>query len=106
MVLGLLIPAVILGLLALLVTRGVERLLPETLGGIALTALVSCGLMWLLSALLFAVWYLLQAPGAAALIGSGARHFGLLGLKAALVWGPVVALTVSTAGRRWKTNTW
>ncbi|MBP0484353.1 hypothetical protein [Sagittula salina] len=107
MIAGLLIPAAALGALAILVTRGVERVMPETLAGLVLTALVGALLMWLLSAGFFALWYALKAPGAAWLIGqTGAHHFMLLGAQAALIWGPVLVLTVSTAPRRWRTNTW
>ena len=93
---------------AVLVTRLVERCAPESVAGIAGTALVSALAMWLLSSGGFALLYLWQDARIAGLIGAGqgAGHFLRLGAKAALIWGPLVAITVATAPRRWKTATW
>ena len=81
MILGLLIPTAILIALAVFVTRGVERLMPETIPGIAAAALLSALALVGLSACLFAVLYLLETPSAARLIGQrgGVLHFLLLG---------------------------
>ncbi|MGR3369401.1 MAG: hypothetical protein ACU0CC_11885 [Sagittula sp.] len=108
MILGLLIPTAILIALAVFVTRGVERLMPETIPGIAAAALLSALALVGLSACLFAVLYLLETPSAARLIGQrgGVLHFLLLGVQAGLVWGPIVLLVSVTAPRRWRTNVW
>lgn len=107
MITGLLLPTLILVALTFAVARMVERFMPETLPGLALQAVISALLLWVLSSLLFAILYTLEAPGAVWLIQSGGwRHFMMLGAQAALVWGPVLALVVSTAPRRWTTAVW
>lgn len=108
MITDLLIPTAILIALAVFVTRGVERLMPETVPGIAATALVSAVALVGLSACLFAVLYLLETPAAARLIGQtgSVLHFLLLGVQAGLVWGPILLLVSVTAPRRWRSNVW
>jgi len=108
MVSSLLIPTVVLMGLAVLVTRLVERVMPETMLGLALTALVASGVLWALAGGLFGWLYLSRAPELAPILGagSGLRHLAGLGAKAALIWLPLVLITVATAPRRWKTNVW
>lgn len=110
MLIALGLPVLVLMIAAVLVTRAVERVVPEHLGGLVAAAVLSSVVLWGLSAAGFALLYQLQGAPLAALIGTsaeaGARHFALLGAKAALIWGPLVALTVATAPRRWKTAVW
>lgn len=89
------------------VARGVEALLPEGVPWLITQAVVSALMLWALSALLFAGLYMLEAPQAAKLIGTGGwGRFAALGLKAGLVWAPILILVVSTAPSRWKTAVW
>ena len=108
MLTGLALPVLILMAAAILVTRIVERIMPESMAGIAATFVASLILLWLLSALLFAALYAWQGVTLAAMFGpsQGWRHFLWLGAKSALVWGPVMALVVVTSPRRWKSATW
>ncbi|MBV2359576.1 hypothetical protein KUH32_07310 [Thalassococcus sp. CAU 1522] len=104
------LPTLVLMALALAVPRLGERLVPETLVGLVALGIGSAIMLWLLSAAGFALSYLWRSPEVADLLGvlpgSGARHFLVLGLKAGLIWGPVLILAVSTAPRRWKTERW
>lgn len=108
MLIGLGAPVLILMALALLTTRLVEKVAPETLAGLVILGLVSALLLWPLSAGVFAALYVFRGVETAALLGTagGLHHFLTLGAKAALVWAPIVLLVVTTAPRRWKTNTW
>ncbi|WGW04432.1 hypothetical protein [Tropicibacter oceani] len=108
MLLGLALPVVILLILSVLVTRGVEALMPESMAGIVATLIVSALLMWGIAAGLFAGLYLWRGVTVAAVFGApeGWRHFLWLGGRAALIWAPLVLLVVVTAPRRWKETVW
>lgn len=110
MILSLALPAVLLIAAAILVPRGLEPLVPESPGGLVALAGLSALLLWAVSGLGFVLLYHLRGATVALLTGDNAapafRHFAALGLKAALIWAPVLVLSVSTAPRRWKTATW
>ncbi|MBS0125780.1 hypothetical protein [Thetidibacter halocola] len=108
MIVALLVPSLILIALAILLTRAIERMMPETVPGMVLTGIVASILMWLLSGAMFGWFYLLREAQVAPMLGTGRgmRHLAALGGKAALIWLPIVLITVATAPRRWKTNTW
>lgn len=108
MVLSLALPTLVLMAAAILVARGFEAVLPETIPGMVACALLSALVLWLLSAAGFGLLYLWQDARYAVLFGDGRsyRHLAALGAKAALIWAPLVALTVVTAPQRWKTATW
>ncbi len=110
MVVELLLPILAIILMTVLITRVVEALMPETIAGILVTALVAALLVWGAAALGFAGLYLLESPRFAALLGdapgASAQFFLNLGAKAGLIWGPILALVIVTAPRRWTTNTW
>lgn len=104
------IPAVFLGFAAILVPRRIERYVPETVGGLVFLTLLSSIALLLISAVGFSALYQVENPELTErLLRSGANGFGhfiSLGAKAGLIWGPILALVVSTAPRRWQTNTW
>lgn len=110
MILNLLLPALGLMVLSLAVTRGVEAVMPESLRGLAAIALVSALLVWVLTAAGFALLYLMEDSRVLALMSeapsASVGHFLGLAARAALIWAPVLLLTVSTAPRRWKTAVW
>ena len=107
MLVSLALPVLTLMAAAVVVTRLLERAVPESVMGLGLLAALAGGVLWALS-----------AAGAAALYASGAvplsvlaeprglSHLAGQGAKAALIWGPLVALTVVTAPRRWRHATW
>lgn len=106
----LVIPAVFLGIAAILVPRRIERYVPETVAGLALLTALSSLALLLLSAAGFSVMYQIESPELTERLlrggVAGVGHFLSLGAKAGLIWGPILALSVSTAPRRWQTNTW
>ena len=110
MILQLLLPVLALMLVAALVTRGVEALVPESLGGLAATTVISALLVWLLTAAGFAALYTIKDAKVWELLGQAPRaslgYFLRLGASAVLIWGPVLLLVISTAPRRWKTAVW
>lgn len=108
MITSLALPAALLMTGAVLVARGFEALLPESVAGMLACAALSSLTLWLLSGAGFAAHYLWQDARVAALMGDGrgVAHFARLGAKAAIIWAPLVALTVITAPRRWTTAVW
>jgi hypothetical protein len=108
MVMTLALPVLGLICAAVVVTRVLERVVPESIAGLVLLAVLASGVVWGLAVAGFAVLYLWQDARLAGLLGeaAGMRHLAGLGAKAVLVWGPVVALTVVTAPQRWRHAVW
>ncbi|GGF62659.1 hypothetical protein CDZ97_16930 [Mameliella alba] len=110
MILQLLLPVLGLMLVTVLVTRGVEAILPESLGALAATTVISALLVWLLTSAGFALLYTIEDARVWDLLGQAPSaslgYFLRLGASAVLIWGPVLLLVVSTAPRRWKTAVW
>lgn len=108
MVFAIVLPAVCLMIFSVLVARAFERVMPETLAGMALTFTLSAILLWAAASGLFALLYHWQGASLEALLGApqGWRYMAGLGLKAAVIWAPLLGLTVITAPRRWKHNVW
>ncbi len=109
MILGLALPTILLMAAAVLATRGIEALLPESLGGMAVTLVLSCLALWCVSSLGFAALYIAEGVPVAALgltEEASILHFLSLGARAALIWAPIVLLVIVTAPRRWKTSRW
>lgn len=91
-----LLPIVTLGALGAVVPILFARRFPDTLGGLGRALALSVTLMVILGSGLFILMY---RDGGADLAGLAAapvpalRHFLGLGLKAAVIWAPVMALT-------------
>ena len=110
MILSVVVPVLLLGTLAIIVPRVFEALLPESVTGIALTGLLSTVVLWLLASAAFALLYAIEDARVLKLLAdvpsAGVGHFLQLGINAALIWGPVLVLVLTTAPRRWKTSVW
>ncbi|MCC1491386.1 hypothetical protein [Cognatishimia sp. F0-27] len=108
MLTGLALPTLLLMIAAVLITRLIERVVPESGLGLATLGVVSSLVLWLVAGALFATLYLGQDSRLAALLASpeGIVHFLALGAKAALIWAPLVGIVTITAPQRWKTNRW
>ncbi|TNC75028.1 hypothetical protein FHG71_01920 [Rubellimicrobium roseum] len=107
---GLVVPALVLAILGWLVPRLLARIWREGVGPLLLLAFVSTLLLLALAAGVFVTLYLWQgAPlmllfehGTAATLG----HFMRLGLLSALLWGPIMVLSLAGLPRHWKEETW
>ncbi|MFW2543146.1 hypothetical protein ACN2XU_10925 [Primorskyibacter sp. 2E107] len=108
MLISLAIPAALLMLTAVLVSRALERLTPETVFGLALNAIISFFILWALATVLFMLIYHWRGAPLDAVFGEagGVRHMTGVGLQSALLWVPMVGITVATAPRRWRHNIW
>lgn len=107
---GLLLPALALGVLGWLVPRLLARVWPEGVGPLLALALVSTLVLLALAAGIFLLLYAWQGAPVAALfepgLAVGVVHFLRLGLLSALVWAPVMILSVAGLPARWTEERW
>jgi len=107
---GLLLPAVVLAVLAWLIPKLWSRVLPEGVKPLMLNALLSTVSMFVATSLFFVVLYTWQdAPMAEILaegFGANAVFFGQLGLSSALIWAPIMVLSLASLPRRWTKAVW
>ena len=107
---GLFFPAMVLALLAWLVPKVLSMVLPEGVRPLMLNAFLSAIFLFVLSAGFFVVLYLWQGIPFAVLMEPGLAHnvvfFGKLGLIAAIIWAPIMILSVSALPRTWKKEVW
>lgn len=107
---GLVLPAMVLALMGWLVPRGLSLIFPEGIRPLALLAFTAIFVMYVLGVVFFLALYLWQGTPLDSLfetgIGSGLLHFGRLGLVSALLWGPILILSVAGLPRHWIKETW
>lgn len=107
---GLLLPALALGALGWLVPRLLARVWPEGVGPLLLLALVATLVLLALAAGFFVLLYAWQGAPVAALfepgLAAGLGHFLRLGLLSALVWAPLMILSVAGLPKHWTEETW
>jgi hypothetical protein len=106
----LILPLLGLGGLGWLVPRLLGRVWPEGAIPLLFLALVATLLLVLLSALLFLLLYRWQGEPVTTLFAqefaAGAAYFLRLGLLSALVWAPIMILSIAGLPKHWKHETW
>jgi hypothetical protein len=104
------LPAFILAGLAFVMPRLLARMLPEGVKSLLLNAFLSTLLLFVISTGFFFCLYLWQGLSVAQILEPGVAanlvFFGRLGLIAALIWGPIMLLSVAGLPRRWVKETW
>ena len=107
---GLVLPALILAVLGWAVPKALSRVWPEGVQPLILLAVVSAVVLLILSMLGFAALYGLQGAPVGRFfdrgVGPGLWHFARLGLMSALVWGPILVLSVANLPRHWTREVW
>ncbi len=107
---SLLFPAIVLAILAFGVPRLLGRLLPEGVKPLMLNAFLSTILLFLISAGFFFCLYLWQGLSVAQIMEPGWAanivFFGRLGMIAAMIWAPIMVLSVAGLPRKWVKETW
>ncbi|MBU2359251.1 MAG: hypothetical protein KKB02_10015 [Alphaproteobacteria bacterium] len=107
---GLLLPALALGLLGWLVPKLWSMLLPDGFGALALNAVLSALTVTALTALYFVVAYWQAGMTLDRLLEEGAAglmiYFGRLGLSAAIIWAPMMGLSLVGLWRSWVRTPW
>jgi len=107
---GLAIPALTLALIGWLVPRGLSLVFPEGVRPLLALAFVSTLVMLALGTGFFMALYVWQGVPFAMLfeagVAAGTAHFLRLGLVSALLWGPIMVLSVAGLPRHWVEETW
>lgn len=107
---SLFLPALFLAILAFAVPRLLARILPEGVWPLLINAFMSSLLLFMLSAGFFFCLYLWQGVSVAELMEPGLAKnvvfFGSLGLSAAIIWLPILILSVAGLPRKWVKETW
>lgn len=107
---ALFLPALVLALAAFAVPRLLARVLPEGVKPLMLNAFLSTVLLFLLATGFFVCLYLWQGLSVADITEPGLATslimFGRLGLIAAIIWAPIMILSVAGLPRKWVKETW
>lgn len=99
MTLSTILPILVLGALGFAVPVVVMRFMPDTLRGLAVGVMLSVVLLTLFGSALF-VWLYAEGVGLGVILDpAGLVHFWGLGVRAALVWLPILALTALGLGQ-------
>lgn len=106
----LVLPALALGMVAFAVPRLLGRALPEGVVPLLMNAFFSTVLLFALSATFFFCLYLWQGLRVADVLEPGFMvnvvFFGRLGLMAAIIWAPIMILSVAGLPAKWIKETW
>lgn len=107
---GLIIPALALALIGWLVPKMLSLFWPEGVKALFLLAFMATLIMLALGLAFFVVLYAWQGVPLATLFtpgwAAGLVHFGRLGMISALLWGPIMVLSVAGLPRHWVKETW
>ncbi|UWQ20010.1 hypothetical protein [Jannaschia sp. W003] len=103
MIAGVLVPLFALGALAWLLPRLAARWLPRSMRGLVMNGAICGAILFAAGVALFAALY----GDAAGVVWSEApAHFAVLSARAALLWGPVLVLSLAGLPRRWGPGAW
>ena len=107
---GLVLPALLLGILGFVVPRLLARFLPEGVTPLLVNGFLSTVLTFMLSSAFFYLLYLWQGAPSDKLslpdLGAAIVFFGRLGLASALIWAPIMLLSLAGLPRKWVHETW
>jgi hypothetical protein len=96
--------------LAVVIPRGFARVIPEGLSGLVWNGVASAAVMFALSFAYFVWSYTTQNAALTDLFGANPRgsfwHFARLATLSALLWVPIIVLTVAALPRHWKVVEW
>ena len=107
---GLLIPALAFGLLGWLVPKLWSMVVPEGIPGLFAIAILSALTLAGVTGLYFLLSYWMAGITLARLSDQGVLfnivYFGRLGLSAAIIWGPMMGISLMGLPRTWTRSTW
>ena len=107
---SLILPALVLAVVAWFVPVVLSRMLAEGVAPLMLNAGLSTLILFGISAGFFAFLYVGQGASVEALAEGGLLsnvvHFGRLGLQAALIWAPIMVLSLANRPRHWTEVEW
>ena len=107
---GLILPALMLGVVGFMMPRLLARALPEGVTPLLINGFLSTVLTFILASGFFYLLYLWQGAPLDKLslpnLGAALVFFGRLGLASALIWAPILLLSLAGLPRKWVHETW
>lgn len=107
---GLIVPVVFLTLMAWLVPKFLSMVMPEGVKPLMLLSVIAAAIMIVITSLVFVGLYVLQGASLAIFtepgIGETLLFLTKLSMSAAIIWGPVMVLSVAGLPRTWTTVEW
>jgi hypothetical protein len=107
---SLIIPSLALALVGWLVPRALSLIWPEGVRPLLVLAFVATLVMLVLAAAFFLVLYVVGGVPLTSLTETGwgpaVAHFGRLAVISALIWGPIMVLSVAGLPKQWVRETW
>lgn len=104
------LPMMALGLLGWAVPKLLSLVIPEGVRPLLLLAVIATASMIILSAVIFLAAYMWEGIALSTLIAGSlsenAGFFGRLALMSALVWAPVMVLSIAALPRHWTKAVW
>ncbi|CTQ49720.1 hypothetical protein [Jannaschia donghaensis] len=97
------LPLALLALTAWVVPWVLSKVLPEGVFWLLLIGVLSAVALTVVSALGF---YVLYGQAGEAVLDAAPWHFVVLSARAALVWGPVMVLSLANIPKGWKEAVW
>ena len=107
---SLFLPSLALAILAFVVPRLLAKAIPEGVVPLLLNAFLSTVILFLLAAGFFVCLYMWQGASLSDVTVTGTADtvvfFGRLGLISAIIWAPIMLLSVACLPRKWVKETW
>ncbi len=107
---SLFIPAVTLAMQAWMVPKLLSFVMPEGVKPLMLIALLSTVILFVISAGFFVALYIWQGMTWAQFahfgLAANVVFYGKLGMVAAMIWGPIMVLSVANLPRGWVSKVW
>ncbi|NIY70991.1 hypothetical protein HCZ30_00910 [Marivivens donghaensis] len=107
---AILLPAVALAVVGWLIPQLIAKFLPEGLKPLAINAVISILVMMLIGICFFIGLYVIQGFPIFELLDAGftavLEHFVPLAAISALLWGPVLVLSIANLPRHWSKVVW
>lgn len=104
---GVILPMILLLALGWFVPQGLAKVMPEGVKALMMLAVCAFVILLVLSGMFFAGLYVARgAPLAAFTPQMAGLHFGRLGLLSAIIWLPIMIISVSNLPRHWVKEVW
>ncbi|MEM8825228.1 MAG: hypothetical protein AAGF30_16595 [Pseudomonadota bacterium] len=103
MVQGVIVPLALLATTAWLLPWVLGKVMPKSLWSLILNGLICAAVLTVAGMVLFA-W--LYGPTADIVWQAAPGHFLILSARAALLWGPILVLSLANLPRRWPPEDW
>lgn len=106
-VIGILLPAILMAVLGWVVPQQLAKIMPEGVGPLFLIAALSFVILLVLAVVVFLVLYHLQGNSLDGVSGAVIVFiFGSSAVRSALIWLPIMIISVANLPRKWTKEVW